>query len=98
RRPPSSTLFPYTTLFRSHHFSIERGVLRVDSGIDHRDTDALAGDARYPADAEQQAGLPRAHLIGSGCGIRDRHRVANSEVARDGRKTGVSREAIQFIA
>src|SRR2546429_7307096 len=24
RRPPRSTLFPYTTLFRSHHFSLRR--------------------------------------------------------------------------
>src|SRR3989475_12817607 len=26
RRPPRSTLFPYTTLFRSPHFTVERNV------------------------------------------------------------------------
>src|SRR3712207_8622810 len=26
RRPPRSTLFPYTTLFRSHHDRVERGL------------------------------------------------------------------------
>src|SRR5438270_8926897 len=26
RRPPRSTLFPYTTLFRSHHPSVREGV------------------------------------------------------------------------
>src|SRR2546429_7358552 len=25
RRPPRSTLFPYTTLFRSHHLDVDRG-------------------------------------------------------------------------
>src|SRR5437879_7236755 len=46
RRPPRSTLFPYTTLFRSHFFS-ERGVLggkhpgnerRESAGIDRKST------------------------------------------------------------
>src|SRR2546429_2725102 len=27
RRPPRSTLFPYTTLFRSHRWAIEEGIL-----------------------------------------------------------------------
>src|SRR3712207_7405808 len=27
RRPPRSTLFPYTTLFRSHHLGVDRRVL-----------------------------------------------------------------------
>src|SRR5437016_6454846 len=30
RRPPRSTLFPYTTLFRSHFFLSESGILRSD--------------------------------------------------------------------
>src|SRR2546422_3617893 len=29
RRPPRSTLFPYTTLFRSHHAEAEGGIGRV---------------------------------------------------------------------
>src|ERR1039458_7186881 len=32
RRPPRSTLFPYTTLFRSAHQSVERGALRCGAG------------------------------------------------------------------
>src|SRR3712207_8920359 len=42
RRPPRSTLFPYTTLFRSHHLNVKRAAggrrfvshrLRVSSAI-----------------------------------------------------------------
>src|SRR5256885_11601329 len=32
RRPPRSTLFPYTTLFRSHESLFQR-LLRLDSGL-----------------------------------------------------------------
>src|SRR5258708_33563232 len=38
RRPPRSTLFPYTTLFRSNHFSrlgfivLHTGEIRLDNG------------------------------------------------------------------
>src|SRR5256885_12649824 len=39
RRPPRSTLFPYTTLFRSH---VERGAGRQLG-------EQLAGPARFPA-------------------------------------------------
>src|SRR5436309_12693274 len=35
RRPPRSTLFPYTTLFRSHHCS---GAIRSTSSISRRKT------------------------------------------------------------
>src|SRR5256885_11981449 len=41
RRPPRSTLFPYTTLFRSGHVVAARGPLRAH----HADVAALA-DAR----------------------------------------------------
>src|SRR2546428_2803926 len=34
RRPPRSTLFPYTTLFRSDFTSSERDLLRAAFGID----------------------------------------------------------------
>src|SRR5690606_41945970 len=33
RRPPSSTLFPYTTLFRSGGLAIERRARRIDAGV-----------------------------------------------------------------
>src|SRR3712207_7398687 len=31
RRPPRSTLFPYTTLFRSHHYPAR--IFRLESGL-----------------------------------------------------------------
>src|SRR2546422_7991631 len=39
RRPPRSTLFPYTTLFRSHRCGISRKIdpLRIAHGIQIRD-------------------------------------------------------------
>src|SRR3989454_11951012 len=40
RRPPRSTLFPYTTLFRSHNFAARRA---AHNGIVHED-DALADE------------------------------------------------------
>src|SRR3712207_9008341 len=57
RRPPRSTLFPYTTLFRSHllhrHAFVEIALERVDDGLGlHLTTKAFArafderGDAR----------------------------------------------------
>src|SRR2546429_6505659 len=36
RRPPRSTLFPYTTLFRSRRFGRRRPVRTGSSRIDHR--------------------------------------------------------------
>src|SRR2546428_7890095 len=32
RRPPRSTLFPYTTLFRSRHQAVDRGALELGEG------------------------------------------------------------------
>ena len=32
RRPPRSTLFPYTTLFRSLHVATWRKMVRIDHG------------------------------------------------------------------
>src|SRR2546426_12054641 len=43
RRPPRSTLFPYTTLFRSDA-AVER------SGCGQRNPEGLAGDKNNPAD------------------------------------------------
>src|SRR5207244_8665527 len=34
RRPPRSTLFPYTTLFRSIAFALATSLLRFSAGID----------------------------------------------------------------
>src|SRR5260221_1234950 len=65
RRPPRSTLFPYTTLFRSALEYVARG------GIRQQQDDALVdrGDCRFVA-GEQQASRQLCHtLIGerSGC-------------------------------
>src|SRR2546430_10060973 len=54
RRPPRSTLFPYTTLFRSAFSEVGRG---NGDGDHERAADALAGsaavgDRRYAADAQ----------------------------------------------
>src|SRR5258706_3321516 len=42
RRPPRSTLFPYTTLFRSVGAAGPRRMRRSDAGDRSRDTDAVA--------------------------------------------------------
>src|SRR2546422_3910288 len=55
RRPPRSTLFPYTTLFRSHVLNrLPRGALHqvVDRG-DHRQ--ARPADVRHGRDADGHA-------------------------------------------
>src|SRR2546425_11884796 len=43
RRPPRSTLFPYTTLFRSHQVDADTGltreIARTENGFVHRDRD-----------------------------------------------------------
>src|SRR3712207_1463227 len=48
RRPPRSTLFPYTTLFRSREFAAELGVLFqiVDDILDVTGTEADLGKPR----------------------------------------------------
>src|SRR3712207_8049752 len=47
RRPPRSTLFPYTTLFRSRHHSVPPGHRAVDQRTFAR--------ARHPGDDDQHA-------------------------------------------
>src|SRR3989449_7018815 len=66
RRPPRSTLFPYTTLFRSRHV----GLRRVASAehdrvlhVDHRDVQQLPGkEAIQPSHAARVAVADGAHL------------------------------------
>src|SRR2546429_6664813 len=62
RRPPRSTLFPYTTLFRSPISAVERetglakDTLRVWErryGFPRPERDS-AGDRRYPADRSEE--------------------------------------------
>src|SRR5205085_12181822 len=57
RRPPTSTLFPYTTLFRSQALRLRGGVVglavgqhpEVADGQDDRPGDRAAGDHPAPA-------------------------------------------------
>src|SRR5258705_2208830 len=49
RRPPRSTLFPYTTLFRSPHVGIA-GACRIGSSID---TNGISGQPQRPTDVNR---------------------------------------------
>src|SRR2546426_6088137 len=77
RRPPRSTLFPYTTLFRSHRAPPADARSRT----------------RIPSDREQLAGAPgeaRRHRVAARCGTPqgaapaapDRHRALPGGTAR----------------
>src|SRR3989454_8203083 len=56
RRPPRSTLFPYTTLFRSHGVlaALLRGVHEVVHVPDHRVHRLRRHEIRHYADARRQ--------------------------------------------
>src|SRR3712207_7623332 len=62
RRPPRSTLFPYTTLFRSrlgdeHHVDVADVVQLPAAGLAHRDDRQTAGSRRLRllGDGQRQA-------------------------------------------
>src|SRR2546422_5077244 len=57
RRPPRSTLFPYTTLFRSPHEAV--GVEGVHNGDKGRSGCALAGTDCRPTALRRRAGRPQ---------------------------------------
>src|SRR3712207_5976758 len=59
RRPPRSTLFPYTTLFRSHAFG-SLGCVRVEFKTDARNERSRAALAALPAQFE---GIFRKHML-----------------------------------
>src|SRR3989442_11510328 len=59
RRPPRSTLFPYTTLFRSRHLSMARLAVQREDG-------------RLPDEARSQGGLLRSQSGRWGHQDRDR--------------------------
>src|SRR3712207_8571716 len=46
RRPPRSTLFPYTTLFRSHGFGDNQNVAEDDRSVDAQQIHGLKCDLR----------------------------------------------------
>src|SRR3712207_7083222 len=54
RRPPRSTLFPYTTLFRSAFGNVGRNVARIAKGFG---MDVYAYDAYCPATIIEEAGV-----------------------------------------
>src|SRR2546427_10343929 len=63
RRPPRSTLFPYTTLFRSHRRLRRQGAGRQPEdrgGAEDHDRIAGSGAAREPADRRDPQRLQRA--------------------------------------
>src|SRR3989441_9078228 len=53
RRPPRSTLFPYTTLFRSPYFPYSQ----VPREMDRRDMDAVRDDFVRAAQMGEEAGF-----------------------------------------
>src|SRR2546430_13408237 len=67
RRPPRSTLFPYTTLFRSRFFSVQAGALSDPTDLDiHLTENGAPTDHAWvvvaPMDGKPEA--PRRHRPG----------------------------------
>src|SRR2546425_3750360 len=87
RRPPRSTLFPYTTLFRSHPLALSHLVRRVDHRLE---TGGEALGNRAAAGSAARA-LPREVLERAG---RDRPRGAPT-VARVHRANAAAREGLR---
>src|SRR3989442_15502382 len=64
RRPPRSTLFPYTTLFRSRARGAGRGVVRVGTARGGPGTGAAPGTRAAPRSEEHTSELQsRPHLV-----------------------------------
>src|SRR2546429_6330548 len=89
RRPPRSTLFPYTTLFRSHVHRGTPGHGRHPVTAVHLDriTDRGAARALRPVPGDARA-APRRHLDGHPAGAHhalcvERAAVPSGKVARD---------------
>src|SRR6266851_6167079 len=59
RRPPRSTLFPYTTLFRSAHAGRRRRELADDTRLPAHDLDAW--DDRLPGRSEEHTSELQSH-------------------------------------
>src|SRR6266487_3409894 len=82
RRPPRSTLFPYTTLFRSGHRDLRHPVdrARLRRLRDRRDHEERAPGELDPSGAEHRLGLPPAGLLSSRptAGVPDRAGVRHA--------------------
>src|SRR2546430_11719855 len=61
RRPPRSTLFPYTTLFRSRPFNRARSVLRLTASSDN--SAVLLRDLHMTSSAPVDLALPQPYLL-----------------------------------
>src|SRR2546421_10214153 len=72
RRPPRSTLFPYTTLFRSRLRRRHAAGLRAGHGLSQRPPPLRAARRQGPGRALGQAALPAAHHDGDPAPVRDR--------------------------
>src|SRR2546422_7812909 len=67
RRPPRSTLFPYTTLFRSRReLGMVQQVLEHLAPRDERLARRMGGERRRRRDRSEAAPLGRGHLGGEG--------------------------------
>src|SRR5256885_10666232 len=64
RRPPRSTLFPYTTLFRSVHGRAQERILDRHHQPDVRPEARRLGERTAPATGPADARLPRDHPVG----------------------------------
>src|SRR5690242_20784793 len=61
RRPPRSTLFPYTTLFRSvEHAALEQ--LEEHAGLDHADQDRIGADVVLALRSEEHTSELQSHV------------------------------------
>src|SRR3712207_8685695 len=74
RRPPRSTLFPYTTLFRSSGAPVDTGVeAEVDEGGEKPVGVVAKEGVLYPGGAFSQ-GCEEEGAVGNALGARDPHR------------------------
>src|SRR3989442_14891836 len=101
RRPPRSTLFPYTTLFRSR--LVERDDARDLDRIAELPLEAPLGGPGHGAVAGEQAPgvvIEQRHLIARDLSDRDVGRTADDERhgdasgGRGGHRPGIGREAV----
>src|SRR2546427_9620752 len=71
RRPPRSTLFPYTTLFRSHGKAVEKAAALI--------AHVERGDAGHPQLALEEDAVAGLEMVG-GAGTIDRSEEHTSEL------------------
>src|SRR5262245_64362576 len=61
RRPPRSTLFPYTTLFRSTSSTFAFEIIRTTTGVGERDKSRLPATTACAAAAPESKGRSEEH-------------------------------------